>query len=110
MSSKGPEDPKIPDNDASARTGAQSQRHFGAPIEEDAIPWAEIIFEDEPYPAGEEHPPAREPQSAEISHAEGFFSRNLGMSEENPMDALVVGPPLAVLAVALIVFLLLVET
>src|SRR5271157_4938927 len=44
MSSRSPNDPKIPDKDAGARLDPQPQKHFGSPIEEDAIPWAEIIL------------------------------------------------------------------
>ena len=109
MSSKDPNDPKIPDKDASARTDVQPQKHFGSPIEEDAIPWAEIIFDEEPHSAGEDQPVTREPLLAETSRAKGFFSRTLGMREENSLDGQIAGPPLAVLVVALLIFLLLVE-
>jgi len=109
MSSRSPNDPKIPDKDAGARLDPQPQKHFGSPIEEDAIPWAEIILEEEPLSAGGEQPMTREPPLAETSRAEGFVSRILGVHAENSLDGQIAGPPLAVLLVALIVFLLLIE-
>jgi hypothetical protein len=109
MSSKSPNDPKIPDKDAGARMDVQPQKHFGSPIEEDAIPWAEIILEEEPHSAGEDQPVTREPLPAETSQAEGFFSRTLGMHGEDSPDGQIAGPPLAVLVVAVLIFLLLVE-
>jgi hypothetical protein len=109
MSSKSPNDPKIPDGDAGARMDPKPQRHFGSPIEEDAIPWAEIILEEKPYSAGEDQPVTREPLLAETSRAEGFFSRISGMHTESSPDGQIAGPPLAVLLVALLIFLLLVE-
>jgi hypothetical protein len=109
MSNKSPNDPKIPDKDAGARMDAQPPKHFGSPIEEDAIPWAEIILEEEPNSAGEDQPVTREPLLAETSRAEGFFSRTLGMYGENSPDGQIAGPPLAILVVAVLIFLLLVE-
>ena len=53
MSSKSPKDYEIPDKEAGARMDAQPQKHFGSPNGEDAIPWAEIILEDEPFSPGE---------------------------------------------------------
>jgi hypothetical protein len=87
----------------------QPQKHFGSPIEEDAIPWAEIILDEEPHSAGEDQPVTREPQLAETSRTEGFFSRTLGMPAEDSSDGQIAGPPLAVLVIALLIFLLLVE-
>ena len=109
MSSNSPNDPKIPDKGAGVRMDPQPQKHFGSPIEEDAIPWAEIILEEEPYSAGEEQPVTREPLLAETSQAKGFFSRTFGMHAENSLDGQIAGPPLAVLVVAVLIFLLLVE-
>ena len=109
MSSKSPKDYEIPDKEAGARMDPQPQKHLGSPNGEDAIPWAEIILEDEPLSPGEEQPMTREPLLAETPQAEGFFSRILGMHEENQLDSQIAGPPLAILLVALIVFLLLVE-
>jgi len=108
MSANSPNDPKIPDKDAGARMDPQ-HKSFGSAIEEDAIPWAEIILEEEPFSAGEEQPMTREPLLAETSRTEGFFSWILGMHEEDPLDGQIAGPPIAVLVVALLVFLLLVE-
>ena len=51
----------------------------------------------------------REPLLAETPQAEGFFSRILGMHPEDQLDGQIAGPPLAILLIALIVFLLLVE-
>ena len=109
MSSNSPNDPKIPDKGAGVRMDPQPQKHFGSPIEEDAIPWAEIILEEEPYSAGEEQPVTPEPLLAETSQAKGFFSRTFGMHAENSLDGQIAGPPLAVLVVAVLIFLLLVE-
>jgi hypothetical protein len=109
MSSKSPNDPKIPEKDAGARMTVQPQKHFGSPIEEDAIPWAEIILDEEPHSAGEDQPVTREPQLAETSRTEGFFSRTSGMHAEDSSDGQIAGPPLAVLVIALLIFLLLVE-
>jgi hypothetical protein len=109
MSTKSPNDREIPDKDAGARMDAQPKKHFGSPIEEDAIPWAEIILEEEALSADEEQPRTREPLLAETARDEGFVSPILGMHEENPPDGQIAGPPLAVLAVALLVFLLLLE-
>jgi hypothetical protein len=109
MSTKSPNDPEIPDKDAGARMDAQPRKHFGSPIEEDAIPWAEIILEEEPLAAGAVKPVTREPLLAETARDEGFVSPISGMHEEHPLDGQIAGPPLAVLAVALLVFLLLLE-
>jgi hypothetical protein len=109
MSSRSPNDPKMPDKDAGALMEPQPQKHFGSPIEEDAIPWAEIILEEEPFSTGEEQPMTREPLLAETARDEGFVSRILGMNGEDSLDGQIAGPPLAVLLVALLVFLLLVE-
>jgi hypothetical protein len=91
MSSKNSNDPNDP---SSASTTAPPQRHFRPPIDEESIPWAEIILEEEP-------------SSAQMSPGTGFSSQLLSTHAENPLDYQVVGPPLAVLAVVLLAFLLL---
>jgi hypothetical protein len=91
MSSKNSKDPNDP---ASASTTSPPQRHFRPPIDEESIPWAEIILDEEP-------------SSAQMSPGTGFSAQLLSSHAENPLDYQVVGPPLAVLAVVLLVFLLL---
>jgi len=109
MSTKSPNDAEIPDKDAGARMDAQPKEHFGSPIEEEAIPWAEIVLEEEALAAGAVKPVTREPLLAQTARDEGLVSPILGMHEENPLDGQIAGPPLAVLVVALLVFLLLLE-
>ena len=109
MSSKSPNDPKIPAKDAEAQMDTQPQKQFGSSTDEDAIPWAEIIIEDEPGSAGKEQPVRREPLPVETSQAEGFLSRTFGTHAEYQLESQVAGPPLAVLVVVLLIFLLLVE-
>lgn len=110
MSIKNPNDPKIPDHAAPAQTSPQPQERFGSPNEEDAIPWAELLFEEEPNPVSGENPMVREPQPAEMPPARGFLSRISEMNAEYLAYDTGAGPPLAVLAVALLVFVLLLET
>ena len=97
MSSKDPNDPKIPDQAAPAGTSPQPKDRFAPQIEEDAIPWAEIIFEEEPNLVSEEHPGAQEPHPAEISPAPGLLSRISGMNAQNLEYDPLAGPPLAAL-------------
>jgi hypothetical protein len=99
MSSENSNDPKATDRAASSWTSPQPQKHFRPSIEEEAIPWAEIIFEEEPA-VMESHPVA-------MSAGKGFVSRVLSTQAETFLDEQVVGPPLAVLAIVLLVFLLL---
>jgi hypothetical protein len=109
MSSKNPNDPRMPDKDAGARMDPQPQKHFGSSIEDDAIPWAEIILEEEPFSPGQEQPVRREPLLVETPRADGFFSQTFGMHAEDSLEGQIAGPPLAVLVVAVLIFLLLVE-
>jgi hypothetical protein len=105
MSSKDANDPKMGDKGASSSTSSQPQKLFRPSIDEESIPWGEIIFEEK-----QEHPLALEPHATEISSGTGFFSRIFGIQSDNPLDEQVVGPPLAVLAVVLLVFLVLAGT
>jgi hypothetical protein len=88
-------DRKITDKVAPAEASPQPQKHFRPSIEDEAIPWAEIIFE-----AG--------PNFTERSTEATISPSVLSSPAENYVDYQVVGPPLAVLAIVLLVFLLLV--
>ncbi len=96
MSSNDPKNPKTTDKAASTWTTSQPQKHFRPAIDEETIPWAEIIFEED-----QEQPLSLAPRGVETSA--GMVDTQV----RNPLYEQVVGPPLAVLAIVVIVFLLL---
>jgi hypothetical protein len=95
MSINNTNDPKIAGKATPSSESPQPQKHFRPSIEDEAIPWAEVIFEEDTY-------------SAERSTGANISSSVLSSYAENYVDYQVVGPPLAVLAIVLLVFLLLV--
>lgn len=107
MNSKNDKDSRATNEITPSSTSTQPQKHFRPSIDEEAIPWAEIIFEEAPYSGSAQHSMAREPRPAENTHDASFSSRVLGTQAESFLDYQIVGPPLAVLAVVLLVFLLL---
>jgi len=112
MSSKNPDDPKMTGKLPQAGASPEPQKLFAPSIDEEEIPWAEIVLEEEQVrrPGGEEPVISEERRHPETSRAAGLFSRTFGTPAADSADGPVVGPPLAVLAVALLVFLLLIET
>ncbi len=87
MGSNDTNDPKTTNKTGTSLASPQPQKLFRPSTEEEAVPWAEIILEDESAAA----------------------SQVLATEAANPLDLQVVGPPLAVLAIVILVFLLLVE-
>ncbi len=112
MDGKNPKEAQAAGEPDRLSTEDQVQKDSLSQLEEERIPWAEIISEPEqgPYATSEENPTTREGHRVNISFGYGFFSRIYNMLAESNPHGPMEGPPLAVLALILLAFILWMST
>ncbi len=108
MDDENPNEPKRAGEPDQMSTEDQMQKDSLSRREEETIPWAEIIVEPEQerYAPGEENLASQESAPAHTSFGSGLFSRLHVMLAEGYAHGPLEGPPLAVLAVILLAFIL----
>jgi hypothetical protein len=111
MSRKTSNDTKTEPKPQRARRSAQPRKRPAPPVDEEAIPWAEIILEteQEQHTVDQTLSTIEKRDSAEPSYTPAASTGTPGLDAESWVDSQVGGPPFPVLATVLAGFFLLLE-